>query len=77
VGFANWTWSHCLSDPPTTELTEPTYVNPTDRSADYSNCTSNRRSAINVAFVASTPNFADNLERHLLTARQLSLKYVF
>jgi hypothetical protein len=71
-GFANWTWSHCLSDPPTTELTGPTYLNPTDRSADYSNCTSNRRSALNVVFVASTPTFANNLERHLLTGWQLS-----
>ena len=41
--LANWTWSHCMADPSTTEITGPNYVNPNDRSADRSNCSSDHR----------------------------------
>jgi len=52
--LANWTWSHCISDPPTTELTGPTYINPLDRSADRSNCASDRRRLVNISVVATS-----------------------
>jgi hypothetical protein len=53
---ANWTYSHCLSDPTTTELTGPTYVDPTNRSADRSNCSSDHRQQINISGVLTTPH---------------------
>ena len=34
--LANWTYSHCLADPSTTELTGPSYVDPNNRNADRS-----------------------------------------
>jgi hypothetical protein len=57
--LANWTFSHCLSDPATTEITGPTYVNPANRGLDRSNCDSDRRHVVNVSFVARTPKFAN------------------
>ena len=71
-GFVNWTYSHCLSDPPTTELTGPTYFNPAARHADYGNCSSDRRQAVNIAFVASSPTFSISWKRRLLTGWQFS-----
>ncbi len=71
-GFANWTWSHCLSDPPTTELTGPTFMNPANPRADYSNCTSDRRHVVNVAFVADSPSFASPWKKRFLSGWQFS-----
>jgi hypothetical protein len=59
--LANFTWSHCLSDPETTELTGPTYVNPTSRSMDHANCSSDRRKILNVSFIARAPRFQNSL----------------
>jgi hypothetical protein len=55
--LANWTWSHCISDPETTEITGPTYVDPNNRALDRSNCSSDRRQLINISLVAESPNF--------------------
>jgi hypothetical protein len=71
-GFANWTWSHCLSDPPTTELTGPTYMNPANPRGDYSNCNSDRRHVVNIAFVADSPTFENSWKRRLLSGWQFS-----
>ena len=57
--LANWTYSHCISDPATTEITGPTYVNPANRRADRANCDSDRRHVVNVSFVARAPKFAN------------------
>jgi hypothetical protein len=54
--LANWTYSHCLADPSTTELTGPSYVDPNNRSADRSNCSSDHREQVNISGVLTTPN---------------------
>jgi len=56
--FTNWTWSHCISDPETTELTGPTYTDPNNRRADRSNCSSDRRHVFNFSPVLTSPTFA-------------------
>lgn len=53
--LANWTYSHCLADPSTTELTGPSYVDPDNRSADRSNCSSDHREQINISGVLTSP----------------------
>jgi len=58
--LANWTWSHCISDPETTELTGPTYVNPANRALDRGNCDSDVRHVINVSFIAQSPKFSNH-----------------
>ena len=57
--LANWTFAHCISDPATTEITGPTYVNPANRGLDRSNCDSDRRHVLNISFVARAPKFAN------------------
>jgi hypothetical protein len=54
--LANWTWSHCLADPSTTELTGPSYVDPNNRAADRSNCSADHRQQVNISGVISTPH---------------------
>jgi hypothetical protein len=54
--LANWTYSHCLADPSTTELTGPSYVDPNNRSADRSNCSSDHRQQVNISGVLTTPS---------------------
>ncbi len=53
--LANWTYSHCIADPSTTELTGPSYVDPNNRAADRSNCSSDHRQQINVSGTLSSP----------------------
>ena len=53
--LANWTYSHCLADPSTTELTGPSYVDPDNRSADRSNCSSDHREQVNISGVLTSP----------------------
>lgn len=36
--LANYTWSHCIADPQTTELSGPISTNPADRRFDRGNC---------------------------------------
>jgi hypothetical protein len=53
--LANWTYSHCLADPSTTELTGPSYVDPNNRAADRSSCSSDHREQVNVSGVLTSP----------------------
>jgi len=70
--LANWTFSHCISDPATTEITGPTYVNPNNRRADRGHCDSDRRHVVNLSFVARTPKFSNRAASLLITGWQLS-----
>jgi hypothetical protein len=54
--LANWTYSHCLADPSTTELTGPSYVDPNNRQADRSSCSADHRQQINISGVLTTPH---------------------
>jgi Carboxypeptidase regulatory-like domain/TonB dependent receptor-like, beta-barrel len=73
--LANWTWSHCISDPETTEITGPTYTDPTNRRADRSNCSSDRRHLVNVSLVANSPKLTNNVLNHVAGGWQLSAIY--
>ncbi len=70
--LANWTLSHCISDPATTEITGPTYVNPNNRRADRANCDSDRRHVVNLSFFARTPKFSNKALGLIVTGWQLS-----
>jgi hypothetical protein len=70
--LGNWTWSHCISDPETTELTGPTYINPNDRAADRANCSSDRRYLVNISMVANSPHFSNRVVNMLAGGWQLS-----
>lgn len=59
--LANWTYSHCLADPSTTELTGPSYVDPNNRSADRSSCPSDHRHQLNISGILTTPRFKGRL----------------
>ena len=54
--LANWTYSHCLADPSTTELTGPSYVDPNNRDADRSNCSADHRQSVNISGVLTSPH---------------------
>ena len=70
--LANWTWSHCLSDPETTELTGPTYLNQADRKGDRSNCSSDRRHLFNLSMVANTPKLSNRALNLVTSGWQVS-----
>jgi hypothetical protein len=59
--LGNWTYSHCLSESETTELTGPSYVIPGYRHLSYSNCDSDVRHVVNISFIANTPKFSNRL----------------
>jgi hypothetical protein len=73
--LANWTYSHCLADPSTTELTGPSYVDPNNRSADRSNCSSDHREQINVSGILTSPHVNGRLMGMLLNGWQASPIY--
>jgi hypothetical protein len=70
--LANWTWSHCISDPETTEITGPTYTDPNNRGASRSNCSADRRHVINLSSVVDTPKWGNGWIRHLTGDWQFS-----
>ncbi len=62
----NYTYSHCLSESETTELTGPSYLIPpaydlNGRRASYSNCDSDRRQVLNSSMVLFAPRFGNHL----------------
>lgn len=62
--LANYTWSHCLSEAETTELTGPSYLippayDPNGRRESYSNCDSDHRQVANLSMVLKAPAFAN------------------
>jgi hypothetical protein len=70
--LANWTYSHCIADPTTTELTGPTYVDPNNRHADRSNCSADHRQQINISGVLTSPNVHDRMVGLVTNGWQLS-----
>jgi hypothetical protein len=70
--LANWTYSHCIADPSTTELTGPSYVNPNNRAADRSSCSSDHRQQINISGVITSPTLIGHFTGMLVDRWQLS-----
>jgi hypothetical protein len=70
--LANFTWSHCISVPETTELTGPTYINPANRSQDRANCDSDRRYITNISLIATSPKFSNRTMNLIAGGWQLS-----
>jgi hypothetical protein len=61
TALANYTWSHCIADAASTELSASgSYSQPSNRRADRGNClASDRRQVLNVSLVAQSPRFSD------------------
>jgi len=70
--LTNFTWSHCIGDPETTEITGPSYVNPNSRQMDRANCSSDRRRIFNLSFLANTPHFGNKMANALMSGWQFS-----
>jgi len=71
--LGNYTWSHCIGDLTTTELSGPSYSHPNDRRADRGNCPyTDIRHIVNVSMVAQSPKFSGRLTRALASDWQLA-----
>ncbi|MBV9743136.1 MAG: hypothetical protein JO099_05185, partial [Acidobacteriia bacterium] len=70
--LGNFTWSHCIGDPETTELTGPTYINPANRNEDRANCSSDRRRIMNISFIGNSPGFSNHILNRLAGGWQLT-----
>ncbi|MGH9471212.1 MAG: carboxypeptidase regulatory-like domain-containing protein [Terriglobales bacterium] len=56
--MANYTWSHCITDPPTAqgnEFTGPTYNDPANRRLDRGDCAADIRNVLNASMVGNSP----------------------
>jgi hypothetical protein len=57
--LANYTWSHCIGDPVTTELSGPIYTDPADRRFDRGNCASiDVHHNFNLSAVLQSPHYS-------------------
>jgi hypothetical protein len=57
--LANYTWSHCIGDLVTSELSGPIYTNPSDRRFDRGNCTSiDIHQNFNLSAVLQSPHYS-------------------
>ena len=73
--LTNWTYSHCIADPSTVELTGPSYVDPNNREADRSNCSSDHRQQVNISGVLTSFSSHDRLVNMIVSGWQLSPIY--
>jgi len=59
--LANYTLAHCISDPQTTELSGPIYLDPHNRRYDRGNCTAvDVRHNFNLSAVLQSPHFSSS-----------------
>ena len=70
--LSNWTFSRCMSDPATSEITGPTIVDPSNPDLDYAPCSSDRRHVLNLSAVARTPEFSNGVLRAAFSDWQIS-----
>jgi hypothetical protein len=57
--LANYTWSHCIADPQTTELSGPMYTDTSDRRFDRGDCTAvNVAQNFNLSAVLQSPHYS-------------------
>jgi hypothetical protein len=71
--LANNTWSHCIGDPVTTELSGPIYTNPYDRRFDRGNCAYvDMHENFNLSAVLQSPHYANRALQWIAGDWQLS-----
>jgi hypothetical protein len=70
--LANWTYSHCLSDAETLELTGPSYLIPGYPGLSYSNCDSDVRHTVNISAITTSPKFSNHLAGAILGGWEFS-----
>jgi len=71
--LGNYTWSHCITDPFTSELDGVQWTNPSSRRFDRGNCVGiDHRHIINVSAVMETPKYGGRLMQALVSGWKLS-----
>ena len=71
--LANYTWSHCIADPFTSELDGAQWTNPLSRRFDRGNCNGvDRRHNINVSAVMETPKYGGHMLQAFATGWKVS-----
>jgi len=71
--LGNYTWSHCITDPFTSELDGVQWTNPSSRSFDRGNCVGiDHRHIINVSAVMETPKYGGRMMKALVSGWKLS-----
>jgi hypothetical protein len=71
--LGNYTWSHCITDPFTSELDGTQWTNPSSRRFDRGNCVGiDHRHIINVSAVMETPKYGGRLMQTLVSGWKLS-----
>jgi hypothetical protein len=71
--LANYTWSHCIGDLVTSELSGPIYTNPNDRRFDRGNCTSiDVHQNFNLSAVLQSPHYSSRMVQWIAGDWQLA-----
>jgi len=71
--LANYTYSHCIGDPQTTELSGPIYTNPANRRFDRGNCSSvDVRHNFNLSAVIQSPRYSSRVFQWIAGGWQLA-----
>lgn len=71
--LANYTYSHCIGDPPTTEISGPIYTNTQDRRFDRGNCSSvGVRHNFNLSAVIQSPKYSSRALQWIAGGWQLA-----